>query len=132
MAEAAESFLGTPFHDNGRIPGVGLDCTGVIVCAARIAGMDCPDYDGPTSGDRIEAVRNALSTHFMPVVIATEKEVSRGDVLLFRARSMWNHMGIALGDDRFVHAWDVPSASVVALGEIGDWYRHLHGVWRAS
>ena len=36
---AARGYVGTPFHHGGRLPGVGLDCIGVAVCAAAACGL---------------------------------------------------------------------------------------------
>jgi len=47
IVQIARSYLGTPFHHLGRLPGVGLDCAGVLVCAARALGLVAPDFDVP-------------------------------------------------------------------------------------
>lgn len=39
----ARSYVGTPFHHGGRLPGVGLDCIGVPACAARARGFAVRD-----------------------------------------------------------------------------------------
>ncbi len=38
FVRVARSYIGTPFHHQGRLPGVGLDCAGVIVCALAECG----------------------------------------------------------------------------------------------
>ncbi|MDD5585633.1 MAG: hypothetical protein PHY92_01580, partial [Alphaproteobacteria bacterium] len=43
MIAAARACLGTPFHHQGRKPGVGLDCIGLIVVALQAAGYDVRD-----------------------------------------------------------------------------------------
>lgn len=40
FVEAAVSYIGTPFVHQGRIPHLGLDCAGLIICAAIEAGYD--------------------------------------------------------------------------------------------
>jgi cell wall-associated NlpC family hydrolase len=40
---AARALVGTPFQHQGRLPGIGLDCVGVILVAARAAGKDIGD-----------------------------------------------------------------------------------------
>ena len=45
IIDAARSYVDTPFHHGGRLPGVGLDCIGVIVCAARAAGLRHHDVE---------------------------------------------------------------------------------------
>lgn len=41
----ARGYIGTPFHHQGRTPGVGLDCAGVLICVGRALGMVAPDFD---------------------------------------------------------------------------------------
>ena len=47
IVRVARSYLGTPFQHRQRLPGVGLDCAGVLVCAARELGLVAPDWDVP-------------------------------------------------------------------------------------
>lgn len=47
IVATARGFLGTPFHHMGRLPGAGLDCAGVLVCAARALGLVAADFDVP-------------------------------------------------------------------------------------
>ena len=35
VVREAKTWLGTPFHHQGRLKGVGVDCAGVIVCVAK-------------------------------------------------------------------------------------------------
>lgn len=44
IATAARALLDTPFVHQGRRPGVGLDCIGVIVCAAEACGLKMNDF----------------------------------------------------------------------------------------
>ncbi len=41
---AARSYLGTPYQHQGKAPGRGLDCVGIIECAYREAGMEMPEH----------------------------------------------------------------------------------------
>mgnify|MGYP003457874926 CR=1 FL=1 len=43
ITAAALSMVGSPFHAQGRLPGIGLDCIGVIVCVAR--ALNIPHTD---------------------------------------------------------------------------------------
>lgn len=45
VAEAARRMLGTPWMHQGRMPGVALDCAGMVICVARELGIVAPDYD---------------------------------------------------------------------------------------
>lgn len=50
VVAAARRHLGTPFHHQGRLPGVGLDCIGLLVAVARELGV--PIEDDATYGRR--------------------------------------------------------------------------------
>ena len=45
LVEAARSLIGTPYHAKGRLPGVGLDCIGVPIVAAWLAGVKPRSFD---------------------------------------------------------------------------------------
>lgn len=44
---AAREMLGAPYHHQGRLPGIGLDCIGLLACSAKKVGIwfdDVKDY----------------------------------------------------------------------------------------
>jgi cell wall-associated NlpC family hydrolase len=43
IVAVARSYVGTPFHHQGRVKGVGVDCVGVIVCVLRELGVPHED-----------------------------------------------------------------------------------------
>lgn len=42
---AARACLRTPWVHQGRMPGVALDCAGLVICVARAVGAVSPDFD---------------------------------------------------------------------------------------
>ncbi len=42
----ARQYLGTPFHHQGRLRGIGIDCVGLLVCVGRALGL--MDHDNAT------------------------------------------------------------------------------------
>src|SRR5208282_1236553 len=98
MIAAARACRSTPFHHQGRKPGVGLDCIGLIVVALRAAGMkvhDRNDYGKRPDGKSLEA---ALAAHGAAPV----SEISAGDVLLFRYDGQPQHVALATGTDTMI------------------------------
>jgi NlpC/P60 family putative phage cell wall peptidase len=125
MIAAARRCLGTPFHHQGRRPGAGIDCIGLIVVALRAAGFtveDRTDYGRRPDGKSLIA---ALAEHgAVPV-----KEIRPGDVLLFRYDRQPQHAAIATGPDRMIHSFAVAGEVVETI--IGDyWQRRLNGIFR--
>ncbi len=47
IVRVARSYIETPFAHMQRLPGLGMDCAGVLVCAARQLGLVPQDFDVP-------------------------------------------------------------------------------------
>lgn len=44
-ATIARRYIGTPYHHQGRLHGVGVDCVGLLICVARELGHVPPDFN---------------------------------------------------------------------------------------
>lgn len=90
VAEIALEMRGQPYQWGGEAPG-GFDCSGLVKYAYAQAGVDVPR----TSEQQYGAIRQ-LYVH----------QLTPGDLLFFRTRSAVTatHVGIYVGDGRFVHA----------------------------
>ena len=87
----AVTLLGTPYRWGGATPQSGFDCSGLVGYVFRTTlGIELPRVSRDMAG-RGEAVqqRNAL----VP-----------GDLVFFNLRGRIDHVGIYLGDGRFLHA----------------------------
>lgn len=76
----ARSYLGTPFHHQGRLKGVGVDCIGLIVCVLRDLGIevnDSFDYNGHPDS---EFLKHKLREHFNEIDPNAARD---GDIFLF-------------------------------------------------
>lgn len=87
---AAEALnqLGAPYRYGGHAP-TGFDCSGLVHYAYAVAGRSVPRTTG------------ALWEHAEPVA---DRELQRGDLLFFRFDGKMSHVGIYVGNGRFVHA----------------------------
>lgn len=45
VVAAARQHIGTPWVHQGRLPGVALDCAGLVIMVARELGLVAPDFD---------------------------------------------------------------------------------------
>jgi cell wall-associated NlpC family hydrolase len=99
IVAAARSMLGVRWRHLGRSRD-GIDCIGLVLHAAREAGIDLPDpapYERQPQGTRLT---DAALHHAMRVA-----RPEPGDVLVFRMGLYGGHLGIAA-----VHpSWRVPS-----------------------
>lgn len=107
-AEIARSMEGRPYRYGGMTPN-GFDCSGLVHYAYRNAGTAVPR----TTRDQRRAIR-ARYLH----------QLGPGDLIFFRTKkdkgTNASHVGIYLGNGRFVHALN--SSHPVRIDTIDDGY----------
>jgi len=94
----ARTYLGTPFHHQGRLPGVGLDCVGVLICVAKELRLVAADFDVTgyqRQPDGVVLMRH-LSEHLLPV---EQTAMQPGDIVCVAFDKHPQHVGI-VGDYR--------------------------------
>ena len=88
VADIALEMVGTPYEYGGSSPG-GFDCSGLVYYAYTQIGIPVPR----TAKNQKKSARRI-----------NRQSLSRGDLLFFNASWKSGHVGIYIGDDRFVHA----------------------------
>lgn len=111
FVNAARSYVGTPFHWHGRVPGVGLDCSGVIVCAGRQVGLEFPSPRKYTKADQCQVIYECLSAHCRKIDLSKTKLAS-GDILVFEIEGGPGHIMVVDGET-VIHATDEPCFKAV-------------------
>lgn len=110
VVAAARAWLGTPYHDQASVRGVGCDCLGLARGIWReVVGSETlpvPPYsrDWGETGDREVLAENAAR-----VMIRIDPfEAGPGAVVLFRMRAgaVVKHVGILTGPDSFIHSYE--------------------------
>lgn len=99
LTAAALSLVDTRFHAQGRAPGVGLDCIGVIVCVARICDIkhtDRTDYPLRPNGELQGELESRLARVW--------GEPQEGDVLMMAFDKEPHHVAMVISENRIVHA----------------------------
>ena len=91
LVDEALSYLGIRYRFGGTSPATGLDCSGLVLNVFRNAvGLDLPRTarEMANLGDKIG-----------------RQELKPGDLVFFNTmRRTFSHVGIYLGDGKFVHA----------------------------
>lgn len=122
---AARTWVGTPYHHQASLKGVGCDCLGLIRGLWReLYGPEpvaLPPYTrdwGDATGS--ESLMDAGCRHLTR--LGEVRAARPGDVLVFRMRDsgVAKHAGILVADDRMVHAQEEVGVSEV---ELGRWWR---------
>ena len=86
----AISLVGTPYRWGGNTPESGFDCSGLVGYVYRTTlGIELPrvSRDMARSGEKVD-----------------RGDMSPGDLVFFGRRGKVDHVGIYLGEGRFVHA----------------------------
>lgn len=100
---AARSCLQTPFVHQGRIPGMALDCAGLVIAVAQAIGAECVDQDGYSRSPSHGLLECALDEQpCLERIPAAERQP--GDVLLIRFSGDPQHLAIHTGEN-IIHSY---------------------------
>lgn len=98
FAMAANTMVGTPFHHQGRLPGIGLDCVGLLLCAAQRGGVPIePEReDERCYSRRIESERLLRGLRRRFDERGPHETIGPGSILALwkRRRGLAQHVGI--------------------------------------
>ena len=130
IVQEARSWLGTPFHHQGRCKGVGVDCAGLVIAVAKALGLsdfDTQDYTPVPDGQRLECL---CHTHLQHLPL---EQLAPGDVLLFRFDQQPQHLAIAADHLQsglsLIHAY-LPARKVVEVRLDARWRQRLVAAFR--
>jgi murein DD-endopeptidase len=87
-AAAALEQVGTPYRYGGNSP-AGFDCSGLVHYAYTTAGLGIP---------------RTTAGQWQKLPAVARQNVEPGDLLFFRIDGKMSHVGLYVGDGRFVHA----------------------------
>lgn len=90
LISVAKTFLGAPYRFGGNSTSTGIDCSGYVKKVFSILDVDLP--------------RTAREIFTVGRYVA-KAELEVGDLVFFRTYAHYpSHVGIYLGDDKFIHA----------------------------
>lgn len=116
----AVSLVGSPYRPGGDSPDTGLDCSGFVGHVFRT-----------TLGIRLPRDSRAISDSTRPL---DSSELRPGDLVFFNTlKRAYSHVGIYLGENRFVHATSSRTGSVmVSRLDERYWREHFDGARRVA
>lgn len=119
FVEEALAQLGTRYKYGGNSPDKGFDCSGLVVFASEKAlGLKLPRraQDIARFGQKIDA-----------------SELQPGDLVFYNTlRRSYSHVGIYVGDGKFVHAPSSGGVVRVERMEVAYWKKRFNGARRLS
>ena len=126
---AARQCLGTPFRHQGRVPGAGLDCLGLILHVGAAVG--CP-LAAPRAYAHDPAHYNLLAGAESNACLARVMDLSAlqaGDILLIQIGAHVRHMAVYTGDT-MIHVWGGGVNQVCEHGIDTRWRRRVVAAYR--
>lgn len=127
----ARSYVGTPYRHEGRWPGLGFDCAGPFIVAARTVALLPTEYDYlGYPEDPSARLYQDFFEDFPRYMQEVPPPVRRGDVILMRLLHRAKHVAIveSVRPLRLIHA--MPTQGVV-LHEAGQhWESRIVNIFR--
>ncbi|NYT59726.1 C40 family peptidase [Alcaligenaceae bacterium] len=119
LASTALGVLGIKYRYGGETPDTGFDCSGLVTYAAeKSLGLKLPRRS-------VELARLGTSVK--------RNELRKGDLVFFNTRgSRFSHVGIYLGNRKFVHAPRTGSVVRIESMDIGYWQKRYNGARRLA
>lgn len=119
LASTALTYLGINYRLGGNTPSQGFDCSGLVRYAAeKSLGLKLPRRSAEMAGLGTSVKRS---------------ELERGDLVFFNTLGRrFSHVGIYLGDGKFVHAPRTGSKVRVESMNIGYWQKRYNGARRLA
>ena len=126
VVEVALGYLGVPWLHRGRTKELGVDCTGLIFCSFNESGAEVVDNLDYKLVDEFKKLIKVLNQNCDRV-----EDLLLADILMFRGPDMFNHIGLYLGDNRFIHSYSNRVYMQVCIHSLdGYWRMRLRGIYR--
>lgn len=124
-----DKYIGLPYKNNGRTAD-GVDCWGLVRLFYKDEfAIELPSYSDEYNGPNDEAVVYAVNQHKDAWDPTSTPDV--GDVVLFNILGEPTHVGIYLGNNKFLHSRAGKDSVVESLAG-AKWNKRLEGVYKYS
>jgi NlpC/P60 family putative phage cell wall peptidase len=131
IIDVAHSWVGTPYHHQARVKGVGVDCAQLMAGIAIEAGIIPADTELPHDYSPEWHLHNrdeVLIDHLRRFG-CVEKEVAEpGDIIGFTIGRAVGHLGILVSADTFIHAQCMADPKMVTLNSLSPEWKKRHTV----
>jgi len=125
VVNVAKTWLGTPYHHQGRLKNVGVDCIGLVIGVAHELGIS--DFEIKTYG-RIPNGKMMLSLMRQEMIEIPKTEKQSGDIGLFVFNRDPQHVAI-FTDDGMIHSYAQVN-KCIEHGFTPPWTERLVAVFR--
>jgi NlpC/P60 family putative phage cell wall peptidase len=131
VVSVAKSWLGTPYHSNAAIKGVGVDCARLLVEIYAEAGLIEHFVPDPYPADWH---LHRSDEQFTTMIERYADEINKpniGDVIVMRFGRCFSHGAVCVADNEIIHAYINRPVEMSALSDFSDrvkkYYRVRNG-----
>jgi cell wall-associated NlpC family hydrolase len=119
LAFQAMSMIGIRYKYGGTVPESGLDCSGLV----RYVFQQVWGTELPRTSEELSRVGERVDT----------KDLQPGDLVFYNTlRRAFSHVGIYLGDHKFVHAPSAGGEVRIESMDVGYWQKRFNGARRIT
>lgn len=129
VVKEVREWLGTPYHHQGRLKGVGCDCAGIVIGVADRIGFKAKDMYGYSDSPNSTRLLELLASQGIRV---PKERMQPGDVLLMRIRRDPQHLAILVNGPNgynMVHSYST-IGRVVEHSLDDKWRKRIVAVFR--
>src|SRR6478736_2418444 len=119
LAVRAMGMIGIHYKYGGNLPETGLDCSGLV----RYVFKEAWNKELPRTSEEISQVGQKVDT----------KDLQPGDLVFYNTlRRGFSHVGIYLGDNKFVHSPSAGSSIRIESMDLSYWKKRFNGARRIN
>jgi cell wall-associated NlpC family hydrolase len=119
LALHAVGMIGIRYKYGGDAPESGLDCSGLV----RYVFKEVLNKELPRTSHELSQVGKKVDT----------RDLQPGDLVFYNTlRRSFSHVGIYLGDNKFIHAPSAGGAVRIESMDVGYWKKRFNGARRVS
>jgi len=131
-------WIGTPYHANGAVKGVGVNCAQFLFCVAKSARVIAPESPQPrwftpqlATHSREERLVDYVTAYGAREI--SEADVETGDIVLFKCGLAHGHAAIVLDWPCIIHVLPGHGCQMgcVEEGVLGKFARRYFTLWGA-
>ena len=124
----AREWLGTPYHHQGRLKGIGSDCVGILIGIAAALGLPYEDVTNYSPNPMPEQFKAELASLMDPIPV---EDALLGDVYTFYGNRE-QHVGIIVQTDpaKIVHVWAQFPRKCVEIDLDQSWIQRRRAAYR--
>jgi len=136
IAAEAKTWVNTPYHANGALKGVGVNCAQFLFCVAKNAGVlpaaaPQPRWYTPQLATNSKEERLVAYVTAYGATEISEAAVKTGDIVLYKSGQAHGHAAIVLDWPNIIHVLPIHGCQMgtVDEGKLGAFGRRYFTLW---